>query len=287
MQKGEQIQLNITDFVLENHRCQFDYLEIRNGKTVNSPLVGTYCGMIIPKQIISHTNNLYLRFKSDSSRSEKGFQIFWEATATGCGGTLSSWEGSIMSPDYPESYDAHTECTWKISTSQGSYLQVFILDLDLELHSTCALDYLEFFETVNVARKSLGKYCGTHPTLITSSSNKMTVLFHSDVSMEGRGFHLQYKSVCNNTLRGYRGVIESPNFPNNYLHNLSCMWKIEGFPGNNINISFSHMDLEQHSYSTERCTFDYVEIQYVSTSRHKSNQLYFETQLFIQVINQR
>lgn len=253
----------MTDFILENSRCQYDFLEIRNGRTYSSPLIGTYCGMDIPRQIISHTNNLYLRFKSDSSRSDRGFQIYWETVATGCGGLLTSPEGSIISPNYPEPYQAFTECTWKITTSQGSSLQVFILDLDLEVHFTCALDYLEFYETLEIGKRSLGRYCATHPTIITSVGNKMTVLFHSDVSMEGRGFHLQYKSVCNNTLKGFRGVIESPNFPNTYQHNLSCMWRIQGFQGNFINISFSHMDIEQHMFS-QQCTFDYVEIQYVS-----------------------
>lgn len=263
MNRGQQIQLNITDFVLENHRCQYDSLEIRNGRTFGSPLIGTFCGMDIPRQIISHTNNLYLHFKSDSSRSERGFQIFWEAVTTGCGGLITSPEGSIMSPNYPEPYEELTECTWIISTSQGSSVQVFIIDLDLEVHFLCSLDYLEFFEITNVGTKSLGKYCTSHSTVITSVGNRMKILFHSDISMEGRGFHLQYLSICNNTLRGHRGVIESPNFPNVYQHNLSCMWKIEGFKGNAINISFSHMDIEQHMFS-KQCSFDYVEIQYVS-----------------------
>lgn len=262
--RGEQIQLNITDFVLENNKCQYDYLEIRNGKTFNSPIIGTYCGMEIPRQIISHTNNLYLHFKSDSSRSYSGFQIFWEATATGCGGALNSPDGSIVSPNYPQPYEAYTECTWKITTSQGSFVQVYILDLDLEVQHACALDYLEFYETTDIGKKKLARYCATHPTFLSSSGNKMTVLFHSDVSMEGRGFHLHYNTICNNTLKGYRGVIESPNFPNTYQHNLSCMWRIEGFEGNAINISFSHMEIEQHIYSSQPCPFDYVEIQYVS-----------------------
>lgn len=273
MNRGEQIQLNVTDFVLENNRCQYDYLEIRNGKTQSSPLVGTYCGMDIPRMIISHTNNLNLRFKSDSSRGDRGFQIYWEAVATGCGGLLNSPEGSIISPNYPESYEAHTECTWKITTSQGSLVQVFILDLDLEHHITCSLDYIEFYEITEIEKKTLGKYCSSYPTFITSSRNKMTVLFHSDVSVEGRGFHLQYKTTCNNTLRGYRGVIESPNFPNTYQHNLNCMWRIEGFEGNAINISFSHIDIEEHSYSVQQCSFDYIEIQYLSVNEDNEGEV--------------
>lgn len=88
--------------------------------------------------------------------------------------------------------------------------------------------------------------------------------FHSDINVEGRGFHLQYKTVCNNTVRGYRGVIESPNFPNSYQNSANCMWHIESFEGNNVNISFSHLDLELPSYTPQQCSYDYVEISYVT-----------------------
>lgn len=112
---------------------------------MTSPLIGTFCGTNIPKQIVSHTNNLYFRFKTDSSRTDTGFQILWDAVATGCGGLLTSPDGTIVSPNYPESYDTYAECTWRIITSQGSSLQIFLLDLDLEVHFTCSLDYLEVF----------------------------------------------------------------------------------------------------------------------------------------------
>ena len=31
-----------------------------------------------------------------------GFEMFWDGTTTGCGGRLTSPEGSIMSPNYPQ-----------------------------------------------------------------------------------------------------------------------------------------------------------------------------------------
>lgn len=269
---GRQIQLNVTDFVLENDMCQFDYLQIRNGKTASSPLIGSYCGINIPKLITSQTNSLYLFFKTDSSRSEMGFQIYWKSTSTGCGGTITSPEGSIVSPNYPETYDANTECLWKIATNQGSYLQLTVADLDLESVSSCSLDYIEFSEMVNKQKKILGKYCTIpNPPVMTTAGNKLSVFFRSDVSVQGRGFQLQYSTVCNNTVKGMSGVIESPNFPYSYPRNLNCLWNIEVSQGNNINISFTHIDLETSS-GDQPCFADYIEIGYVCFLAAISNQ---------------
>ena len=82
---GRQIVLNFTSFVVETHRdCNFDYLEIRNGGTRFSPLVGRYCGtQLNGRRIPGHSNQMYLRFKTDASQSGPGFLAAWTATATG------------------------------------------------------------------------------------------------------------------------------------------------------------------------------------------------------------
>ena len=81
------------------------------------------------------------------TKSERGFKIKWEATATGCGGSLSSPTGSIISPNYPEPYSVHTDCIWKIAVSTGSLIQAVFSDLDLEEHSECQLDYVEVYSS--------------------------------------------------------------------------------------------------------------------------------------------
>lgn len=77
------------------------------------------------------------------TRNAKGFMIYWTSTATGCGGTLTSPRGSIISPHYPEAYSKNTECYWKISINAGSLIQIVFADLELEPHLTCYLDYIE------------------------------------------------------------------------------------------------------------------------------------------------
>lgn len=66
-------------------------------------------------------------------------------------------------------------------------------------------------------------------------------------------------TVCQNTLHGFYGVIESPNFPYTYEKNANCSWTIDAPIGNKINITFSHFDLEGTSY-TNSCDYDYLEV---------------------------
>lgn len=88
----------------------------------------------------------------------------------------------------------------------------------------------------------------------------MLIRFRSDISIQGRGFQMNYMAVCNNRLTGFGGSIESPNFPNEYPQNQNCTWDIVVTKGNKINISFSDFDMESSSNNSETCTFDWVEV---------------------------
>ncbi|XP_060536860.1 cubilin [Cylas formicarius] len=264
---GRQIMLNIDDFNIESYaNCKYDWLEIRNGGTSASPLIGRYCGTTIPKAIPSHANKLFVKFSSDMSQTGHGFKMTWSSASTGCGGTLSSPSGSIISPHYPELYAKNTDCIWKITISAGAKIQAMFVDIDLEKHSVCGLDFVELFDGPLRNSKSLGKYCTTTTNPITSSGNSMLVRFKSDISFQGRGFNLQYSTLCHNTLTGFRGVIESPNFPNDYPQDQNCEWHIVVPQKNRINITFSHFQLERSiTLGSNNCSFDYVEIEYLES----------------------
>ncbi|XP_076174105.1 cubilin isoform X2 [Ptiloglossa arizonensis] len=254
----QKVILNVKKFELENHyNCLFDYLEIRNGGYETSPLIGKYCGTDIPTEIISQTNQLYLKFISDITRSFAGFMIEWDSTTAGCGGILTAANGDIISPNYPQPYMQQLDCYWTISVAAGSLIRLLIVDLDLESHASCRFDYIEISEGIN--RRNRQKYCGSpYPKVISTESNIVSVGFRSDFSMAGRGFHLKYETLCQNVVHGFYGVIESPNFPNKYEHNLNCSWTIDAPRGNRVNLTFSHFDLEEQDDS---CQYDYLKIR--------------------------
>ncbi|XP_046885306.1 CUB and sushi domain-containing protein 1-like [Hypomesus transpacificus] len=57
----------------------YDTLEIRDGPSNSSPLIGEYHGTQAPHFLISTSNYMYLLFTSDNSRASLGFQIRYES----------------------------------------------------------------------------------------------------------------------------------------------------------------------------------------------------------------
>lgn len=273
---GQQISLNISNFDIERPirgKCNLgDYLEIRNGGSSTSPLIGQYCGKIKSKQIISLANVLHLHFHSDFYLAGTGFRIEWDGTITGCGGTLTSSTGSISSPNYPDNYHENAECFYRIVTSAGSRLRITFVELELERTPRCRDDYVEIYDGRNTNAPSLGKYCRMSPELtnIETTTNYAFIKFRSDLYIGAKGFMLNYITTCNNNVTGRHGVIESPDYPNNYPSNVKCIWNIEVPKGNKINVTFTHFDIYKYSrpswmryrlINNEDCYPDYLLIK--------------------------
>uniref|UniRef100_A0A182NM22 Cubilin n=1 Tax=Anopheles dirus TaxID=7168 RepID=A0A182NM22_9DIPT len=267
---GQQIILLVHSFTMEKHKtCRFDGLTIRNGGTQHSPLIGNYCGDDNFNGTISFSHQLYLRFYSDSSRNYQGFMIEWDSATTGCGGVLTSPRGAIVSPNYPLPYGHGALCIWRISMSEGSGIHIVFTDLDMESHKDCQYDYLDIYDGADMGGRKLGRYCTaeTDPIVLNTESNHALIRMRTDDTNQRRGFQLKYNILCRRNITGFGGIIESPNFPNEYSASMDCRWTIKVPPGNRINLEFSHFDFEsitQHGVDNathQRCPFDYVELQ--------------------------
>ncbi|XP_071514687.1 cubilin-like [Panulirus ornatus] len=264
--RGHQIRLTFEVVEIENApNCVFDSLEIKNGRYPTSPLLTTICSRnkTVP-ELLSHTNELYLKFTSDYSQSYQGFKLFWDAATTGCGGSLTSVSGEIISPGYPQPYHHRADCYWTIHVSQGSGIRFHFIDLDLEDHLHCRFDFVEIRDGSNPHSPLVGRYCSSNQGVVTlnSTSSSLWIRFHSDYSVNGRGFKAVYSADCNRVLRGPRGVITTPNYPNPYPHRRNCTWIIQVPLGNSINASFSDFVLEEsHDSETGLCLYDYVELR--------------------------
>lgn len=233
----------------------------------------------MPGKMRSFGNQIYIKFYSDASRNYKGFELDWDATSVGCGGILDTPRGSIISPGYPKGYHDNAQCEYRISVSQGSTIKIVFTDLDLEQHSDCNYDYLAVYDGPDSSATSFGKFCNSenHPLHLETTGNHAFLRLNTDNSHGGRGFSLKYSINCNRTLFGFSGILESPNFPNNYLNNLDCKWRIKVNQGNKVNIEFSHFDLEnvnvyEAENGTHLCQYDYLEIIDGSNKRKYCNK---------------
>lgn len=63
------------EFEIEQHQeCAYDHLEVFDGESEKSPILGRLCGSKIPEPLIATGNKMFLRFISDASVQRKGFQ---------------------------------------------------------------------------------------------------------------------------------------------------------------------------------------------------------------------
>nr|XP_048681763.1 CUB and sushi domain-containing protein 2 isoform X3 [Caretta caretta] len=74
-QPGYPIKITFDRFKTE---VNYDTLEVRDGRSYSSPLIGVYDGTQVPQFLISTSNYLYLLFSTDKSHSDIGFQIRYE-----------------------------------------------------------------------------------------------------------------------------------------------------------------------------------------------------------------
>ena len=167
-----QVALRFQLFEIENHdSCAYDYLEIRDGHSENSALIGKFCGHKIPDDIRSSGNSLYVKFVSDNSVSKAGFsasfikefnecldynhgcehecintlggyrcecRIGYELHSDGkkcedaCGGLIEANNGTITSPSFPDKYPPNKSCIWEIVAPLNFRITLNFTYFDLE-----------------------------------------------------------------------------------------------------------------------------------------------------------
>ncbi|KAG8443219.1 hypothetical protein GDO86_011865 [Hymenochirus boettgeri] len=258
VETNKQILLNFTTFILSvSSNCDRDYVEIRDGGYEMSPLLGKFC-QGTPPVILSHSNKLRIRFRSDSSYSETGFSAHWDSASTGCGGSLTALSGVIASPNYPMPYYHNSECYWPLKASSGNIFEIKFENFELESHRSCEHDYLAIYDGNNTHSPLLAQLCGRMlPDPILSTGSSMYMKLRTDNSMSYSGFLATYRQICQGVLIANRthGVLESLNYPNLYPPNQQCNWTIQTTSGNTINYTFTTLNLEAFLYC-----IDYVKL---------------------------
>ncbi|XP_071808298.1 bone morphogenetic protein 1 homolog [Asterias amurensis] len=259
MPDGFQVGLNFQSFEVERHdNCIYDYVEVRDGHDDESPLIGKYCGYILPEDIKSSSNKLRVKFVSDgtvnkggfsaaffkeddecSSESsggceqicvntigsyhcecEPGFELKSDGVSceVACGGFLTSLQGNITSPSYPDLYPRDKNCVWHLVAPSLYRISLQFLSFELEGNDVCKYDYVEVRSGLTEVGDLHGKFCGDElPETITSRYNNMRIEFKSDSTVARPGFFAMFfadideceknngecQHVCANTLGSY------------------------------------------------------------------------------------
>lgn len=64
-----------------DHSCRYDYVELRDGDSLNSPVIGRFCGNQLPQPIKSSGNVLHILFTSDGYNNFDGFVLTFQESS--------------------------------------------------------------------------------------------------------------------------------------------------------------------------------------------------------------
>uniref|UniRef100_A0A1B0A8T7 Metalloendopeptidase n=1 Tax=Glossina pallidipes TaxID=7398 RepID=A0A1B0A8T7_GLOPL len=170
--KGYQVALKFQSFEVENHdSCVYDFVEVRDGPTQDSPLIGVFCGYKPPPNMKSTGDVMYMKFVSDTSVQKPGFsatfmkevdecetknhgcehecintlggyecncRIGFELHSDkkhcedACGGVIEYPNGTITSPSFPDKYPLLKDCIWEIIAPPKHKISLNFTHFDLE-----------------------------------------------------------------------------------------------------------------------------------------------------------
>lgn len=64
-----------------DHSCGYDYVEVRDGDAISSPVIGRFCGDQLPPPIKSSGSALHILFSSDGYNNFNGFALIFQESA--------------------------------------------------------------------------------------------------------------------------------------------------------------------------------------------------------------
>ncbi|CAH8590540.1 unnamed protein product [Schistosoma turkestanicum] len=185
-----------------------------------------------------------------------------ENIKTGCQQEISSPDGEIITPNWPNEYPVKQNCRWKITVTPGHRVKVIFADFELESHQQCTYDQVIAYDGATNNSAFLGQYCGSRkPGPIISSQNQLLLTFNSDSSVQRKGFRAQHTTICGGHLTADsvpQTIYSHAKFGDlDYESNQQCYWTITPKLDNHtVLLRFLYFEVEEETL----CTYDYLRV---------------------------
>lgn len=192
---GHRVKVVFDEFDMElQQECLYDNVKLFDGMDSEAPVLGTFCGNRQLEPVIASTNKIFVKFYSDASVQRRGFSA---THTTICGGNLSATSHMMDLYSHPQygdtNYISGQDCDWIISTSNGAGVKLLFPDFEVEDEEDCSYDYLEIYDGRDDSATRFGRHCGSKEIeTIYSNNNAVLIRFHSDDTINKKGFHLRY-----------------------------------------------------------------------------------------------
>jgi hypothetical protein len=188
-------------------KCEYDYLEIRDGDQGYSPLIGKFCGSNFPPIITSSGRSLWLRFVSDLNIEYSGFKGVYhyipnpidtlpyipkcEFEITGEQNYIGTENISQVHRDHANTYKRPIDCTWNIRTNKEKLIYIQFDSYKLEKPNDCNFNFLEIFNEKTDSEHRAKTFCGSVAESFQSSSNVIYIRFFAD----GKGIESEFVAI--------------------------------------------------------------------------------------------
>uniref|UniRef100_A0A8C6SHQ7 Zmp:0000001114 n=1 Tax=Neogobius melanostomus TaxID=47308 RepID=A0A8C6SHQ7_9GOBI len=192
--ESDVISVSFPFFNIEDD-CKDDFVAIYDSLSPDdSQTITEKCGQRPPTNplaVVSSGNIMLINLITDTDVQQPGFLAVYKAIPKSkCGGVLTDNKGVIQSPQHPSFYPPATDCKWTIEVPSGQKVRLKFTMFRMKEPGVdvrqCHKDYVEVMGV---------KYCGEMTSLtLTSSTNDLTVLFHSDESYTDKGFKAEYSA---------------------------------------------------------------------------------------------
>ncbi|XP_068004029.1 ovochymase-2 isoform X3 [Melanerpes formicivorus] len=143
--EGNYIWLNFSHFDIEPETfCDYDSLSVYSK---DNRLIGKFCGGDLPLPILIGSNNMRLKFVSDSKDYGTGFSMIYKALSpgilpdSGCASLAVIFEeGVLQSMHYPEHYSNMANCQWIIYAREDHVIKLTYQSFEVEDSEDCSYD---------------------------------------------------------------------------------------------------------------------------------------------------
>ncbi|XP_065576705.1 cubilin-like [Artemia franciscana] len=180
---GDIAKISFDDF---NTEADNDVLTVYDGSSASAPVLVELSGVQTGLVVRSSTNQVFMKFRTNAETTSTGFSLSWTAV---CGNRQAGPSGTITSPDYPGAYPNNANACNAIDAEEGNIIQLTFTKLLTEVD----VDFVSVYDGEDDTAPLLGRFSGNADgTVVTSTSNVLTVILTSDSSTYGLGYSADY-----------------------------------------------------------------------------------------------
>ncbi|XP_040214374.1 deleted in malignant brain tumors 1 protein-like [Rana temporaria] len=244
------IKLTPTNFDLEGYMylCVFDDLWVYGGSFPRE-----LCGQMLPDPIISTGNFMRIVFKTDKSLNRTGFRLIYEpADSTDSAALTTITTTPTTTRTTPKTTTTTTPTTTRTTPKTTTTTTPTTTRTTPKTTTTTTPTTTRTTpKTTTTTTPTTTRTTPKTTTTTTPTTTRTTTTTTAKTTRTPTTSSAVIYQACGGVLTAPKGVITSPNFPNNYPDNAYCEWNIT--TTSRIKLTPTNFDLEGYMYL---CVFD-------------------------------